>query len=65
VVILFAMDQGRIPRNNASAGEIREARRAFYVGFTRPKDELHIAYTSARPSSFVEEVRQRMGIVGN
>jgi DNA helicase-2/ATP-dependent DNA helicase PcrA len=63
VVILFAMDQGRIPRNNAGAGEIREARRVFYVGFTRPKDELHIVYTSARPSSFVEEVRQRMGIV--
>jgi superfamily I DNA/RNA helicase len=65
VVILFAMDQGRIPRNNAGAGEIREARRAFYVGFTRPKDELHIVYASARPSPFVEEVRRRMGIVEN
>jgi superfamily I DNA/RNA helicase len=62
VVILFGMDEGRIPRNHASPGEIREARRAFYVGFTRPKEELHIIYSMARPSSFVKEVRHRMEI---
>jgi superfamily I DNA/RNA helicase len=31
VVILFGMDRGRIPWNNASQGQIREARRLFYV----------------------------------
>jgi superfamily I DNA/RNA helicase len=60
VVILFAMDKGRIPRNGATPGETREARRLFYVGFTRPEDELHIAFTASRPSPFVTEVQQRM-----
>ncbi|TWA90050.1 ATP-dependent helicase [Bradyrhizobium stylosanthis] len=61
IVILFAMDAGRIPRNGASASEMREARRSFYVGFTRPQDELHIVHSASRPSPFVTEVRQRMG----
>jgi ATP-dependent DNA helicase UvrD/PcrA len=60
VVILFGMDEGRIPRNNASPAEKREARRLFYVGFTRPKDELHILYSATRPSSFVKEVKARI-----
>ncbi|MCI0349265.1 MAG: hypothetical protein L0Z53_07565, partial [Acidobacteriales bacterium] len=64
VVVLFGMDNGRIPRNGASAGERREARRLFYVGFTRVKDELHILYTGARLSPFVQEVRDRMGLDG-
>ncbi|WP_315828384.1 MULTISPECIES: ATP-dependent helicase [unclassified Bradyrhizobium] len=62
VVILFGMDSGRLPRNGASSNEIREARRAFYVGFTRPKEELHVVYTAARPSPFVVEVQKRMGV---
>jgi len=61
-VILFGMDTGRLPRNGASSNEIREARRTFYVGFTRPKEELHVVYTTARPSPFVAEVQKRMGI---
>jgi DNA helicase-2/ATP-dependent DNA helicase PcrA len=61
VVVLFGMDAGRIPRNNASAAEVREARRTFYVGFTRPQQELHVIYSATRPSPFVTEVRQRMG----
>jgi superfamily I DNA/RNA helicase len=60
VVILFAMDAGRIPRNGASQRDNREARRLFYVGFTRPKDELHILYTEVRPSPFVSEVKARI-----
>jgi DNA helicase-2/ATP-dependent DNA helicase PcrA len=60
VVVLFAMDNGRIPRGNASQPERREARRLFYVGFTRPKEELHILYTAASPSPFVLEVRERI-----
>ena len=59
VVVLFGMDEGRIPRNGASPGQRREARRLFYVGFTRPEDELHILYSAARPSSFITEVMAR------
>jgi DNA helicase-2/ATP-dependent DNA helicase PcrA len=60
VVVLFGMDEGRIPRNGASDRDRREARRLFYVGFTRPKDELHILYSAVRPSSFVKEVKARI-----
>jgi len=60
VVILFGMDAGRIPRNGALTTEIREARRSFYVGFTRAEDEVHIVYTSGHASSFVTEVRGRL-----
>ena len=62
VVILFGMDQGRVPRFNAGAREQRESRRLFYVGFTRAEEELHIMYTRQRPSPFVSEVMVRLGI---
>jgi superfamily I DNA/RNA helicase len=60
IVVLFAMDDGRIPRPNAAGSALREARRVFYVGFTRAEAELHLMYTSARPSPFVTEVQQRL-----
>jgi len=60
LVILFGMDAGQIPWNNANERETRESRRLFYVGFTRAKTELHIMYTSNRPSRFVSEVQQRL-----
>jgi superfamily I DNA/RNA helicase len=62
VVILFGIDEGRIPRNNPFQSDLRESRRVFYVGFTRPEEELHILYSAARQSRFVREVRQRMGL---
>jgi superfamily I DNA/RNA helicase len=60
VVILFGMDQGNIPRNNTSVAQKTEARRLFYVGFTRAEEELHIVYTNYKPSQFVEEVQHRL-----
>lgn len=60
VVVLFGMDNGRIPRNGATQRETREARRLFYVGFTRAKSELHIMFTASRPSPFVLEVQRRI-----
>lgn len=59
-VILFGMDEGRIPRNNPTPRDIVDTRRLFYVGFTRPKSELHLMYSSARPSRFVTEVKERL-----
>ena len=59
-VIMFGMDQGRIPRGNATESEKREARRLFYVGFTRAKEELFIVHTEGRPSPFVTEVMRRL-----
>jgi len=60
VVIMFGMDYGRIPRSNVGPREHMEARRSFYVGFTRAKTELHIMYSNHRPSPFVIEVQERL-----
>ena len=60
LVVLFGMDQGRIPWNNVSEGQLREWRRLFYVGFTRAEKELHIVHTNGCPSQFVLEVQHRL-----
>ncbi len=60
VVILFGMDEGRLPRRNATEREQREARRLFYVGFTRAKTDIHIISSESAPSRFVNEVWQRL-----
>lgn len=60
VVILFAMDQGRIPWNNISVERLREWRRVFYVGFTRAKAEVHMMYSANNPSTFAIEVQTRL-----
>lgn len=60
VVILFGMEEGRLPRNNAGESEIREARRLFYVGFTRARHEIHLMHGHANPSRFVTEVKDRL-----
>lgn len=46
VVVMMGMDQDRIPKWNASsAEEIREARRLFYVGLTRAKQQVHMTFS--------------------
>jgi DNA helicase-2/ATP-dependent DNA helicase PcrA len=60
VVVLFGIDDGKMPRNNATPTGREEARRTFYVGFTRAERELHIMYSAARPSPFVIEVRDNL-----
>lgn len=60
LVILFGMDTRRIPRQGVGEREIREARRLFYVGFTRAEEEVHILFNRYSPSSFVEELQQRL-----
>jgi DNA helicase-2/ATP-dependent DNA helicase PcrA len=60
-VILYGMNAGDIPsrRDEKSAGALREARRLFYVGVTRPRHELAIVYRDGAPSPWVVEVHKR------
>ena len=60
LVIMFAMDNGRIPWLNVGQQQVRESRRLFYVGFTRAKHELHLMHTAGNPSPFVSEVMNRL-----
>lgn len=60
LVVLFGMDDGKLPRNNAGNLEIQEARRLFYVGFTRAEEEIYILYSNYNPSPFVLELAARV-----
>ena len=60
VVIMFGMDNGRLPRNNSTPNQVAESRRLFYVGFTRAESELHFMYSEDNPSPFVTEVFRRV-----
>lgn len=57
VVFMFGIDAGRLPRNDADRQQLAEARRLFYVGFTRAKFEIHLIHTAAQASPFVGEVQ--------
>lgn len=60
VVILFGMDEGRIPFANVNTQKLIESRRLFYVGFTRAEKELHLMYSGNNPSRFVTQVQGRL-----
>lgn len=60
IVIMFGIDDGRIPFSNSSTTQVIEARRLFYVGFTRVKSELHLMYSAHCPSRFIKEVENRL-----
>ncbi|WP_082023076.1 ATP-dependent helicase [Leisingera sp. ANG-S5] len=60
VVVMFGMDEGGIPRRNPSERDLREARRLFYVGFTRAEEEVHVVCTKNKPSRFVVELAGRL-----
>lgn len=44
-VIIFGLEQGRIPWINVDEEAVNESRRLFYVGITRAKDEIHLLYS--------------------
>lgn len=60
-VILFGMNAGDIPsnRDKKSPGDLREARRLFYVGVTRPRKELAIVFQEGNHSPWVAELSRR------
>jgi DNA helicase-2/ATP-dependent DNA helicase PcrA len=60
-VILYGMNNGAIPsqRDQRSAATLREVRRLFYVGVTRPRKELAIAYQDGNHSPWVSELYRR------
>lgn len=60
LVVMFGMNDGRIPRPNPNERETREARRLFYVGFTRAEEEIHIVCSANNPSPFVIELAERL-----
>jgi DNA helicase-2/ATP-dependent DNA helicase PcrA len=49
VVIMLGLDEGSLPWRNESPAKVQEARRLFYVGLTRARDEVQMLY-----STFVE-----------
>lgn len=60
-VILFGINDGDLPnaRDGRSARALREARRLFYVGVTRPRRELCLVYRKDRHSPWVHELYKR------
>ena len=60
-VILYGMNSGDIPSStdNRSPAALREARRLFYVGVTRPRKELSVVYQEGNHSPWVAELYQR------
>lgn len=60
-VILFGMNASDIPsnRDKKSPGALREARRLFYVGVTRPRKELAIVFQEGNHSPWVAELSRR------
>lgn len=61
VVIVFGVNGDVIPsRRDKTPGDLKEARRLFYVGVTRPRKELHLVYSASNPSPFVAELQARV-----
>ena len=60
-VILYGMNASDIPnsRDQKSPKALREARRLFYVGVTRPRKELSVVYQEGNHSPWIAELYQR------
>lgn len=60
-VIMFGANNGGFPswRDSQSDKALREARRLFYVGVTRPKNELCLVFQAGNHSPWVEELYRR------
>lgn len=45
VVVMFGLEDGRMPYYSDRANTLREKRRLFYVGLTRARHEVHFVYS--------------------
>ncbi|QHO73858.1 hypothetical protein ACH79_15490 [Bradyrhizobium sp. CCBAU 051011] len=61
-VILFGINESELPdnRDRRSQSSLREARRLFYVGVTRPRKHLCLVFQENRNSPWVYELYQRV-----
>lgn len=66
IVFLFGVNQGVFPdwRDEETEYTMREARRLFYVGVTRPRKALLLVYEAGNPSQFLIEINQRLNQQG-
>lgn len=61
VAIMFGMNRDEMPtwRESQNEQRLREARRLFYVGVTRPRRELYLVYQKGGHSAWVKELHDR------
>ncbi len=60
LVFMFGLDARYFPHPRADASEMLEARRLFYVGFTRAKSEVHLIHPREAASRFVGHIRSHL-----
>lgn len=57
LVFMFGMDKGTFPHWKSRPNQVQESRRAFYVGFTRAKAEIHLVHSAGNESAFIGDIR--------
>lgn len=56
LVFMFGMDRRYFPHPKSTDAQVEEARRSFYVGFTRARAEIHLVHSLGGASTFVADI---------